>query len=120
MGDIDAHRVAMQGYIEEGGRLRGLAARAEELSEAQPASEKRKLLDFVVSECRGRCGELEFVFREPFGKWRTGSDTTRQLKPKLTGIRWLSFPYLRYAKVGFLLKRSAANANLVVPEVWEG
>ena len=84
MGDIDAHRVAMQCYIEEGKRLRGLAARAAELSEAQPASEKRKLLDFVVAECRGRCGELEFVFREPFGKWRTGSDATRQLKPKLT------------------------------------
>jgi hypothetical protein len=30
-------------------------------------SEKRKLLDFVVSECRWKGGELETVFREPFG-----------------------------------------------------
>jgi hypothetical protein len=28
-----------------------------------------------------------------------------------------TFPYLRYGKVVILLKRAAANANLVVPEV---
>jgi hypothetical protein len=67
MSDIDTRRAAMQGYTDKGARLRELAARAAELFEAQPAAEKRKLLDFVVSECWWKGGELETVFREPFG-----------------------------------------------------
>jgi hypothetical protein len=35
--------------------------------EAQPAAEKRKLLDHVVAGCRWKGGELEPMFREPFG-----------------------------------------------------
>jgi DNA invertase Pin-like site-specific DNA recombinase len=67
MGDIEGHRAAMQGYIDQGDHLRELAARAAELFEAQPAAEKRKLLEYVVSGCRWKAGELEPVFREPFG-----------------------------------------------------
>jgi hypothetical protein len=46
--------------------------RAAELFEAQPAAQKRKLLDFVVVGCRWRDGELEPVFREPFGMLMVG------------------------------------------------
>jgi hypothetical protein len=67
MSDIETHRVAMEGYVDHGARLRDLAARAAELFEAQPATEKRKLLDYVVSGCRWKGGALEPVFREPFG-----------------------------------------------------
>jgi hypothetical protein len=72
MNDIDAHRASMQGYIDQGMRLRELAARAAVLFEAQSAAEKRQLLDFVVSECRWKGGELETVFREPFGMAMAG------------------------------------------------
>jgi hypothetical protein len=67
MGDIETQRAAMQGCTEQSAQLRKLAARAAELFEAQPASEKRKLLDVVVLGCRWNGGELEPVFREPFG-----------------------------------------------------
>jgi DNA invertase Pin-like site-specific DNA recombinase len=66
--DIAAHDAVMETYVDEGARLGDLARRAAELFEAQPAAEKRKLLDFVVSECRWRGGKLEPVFRKPFGE----------------------------------------------------
>jgi len=37
---------------------------------------------------------------------------------KLTGARWLSFSYLRYGKVLFLLKGSAAKIVSLLPEGW--
>jgi hypothetical protein len=67
MSDIETHRAAMQVYTDQWMRLREFAARAAELFEAQPAAEKRKLLDFVVAGCRWKGGEFEPVFREPFG-----------------------------------------------------
>ena len=44
-----------------------MARRAAALFDAQPAAEKRRLLGFMVAECRWKGGELEAVFREPFG-----------------------------------------------------
>ena len=64
--DIEEHEATMQAYVDENLRLADLARRAAALFEAQPSAEKRKLLDFVVSECRWKGGELEPVFREPF------------------------------------------------------
>lgn len=66
MRDIDAHRVANQNYIEEGIRLLELAHRAHQLFESQAPGEKRNLLDFVLSNCRWRCGHLEAEYRRPF------------------------------------------------------
>jgi hypothetical protein len=45
---------------------RELAGRAVELFEKQPASEKRRLLDFVLSNCTWANGELTPEFRQPF------------------------------------------------------
>src|SRR4029079_15461394 len=42
------------------------AHRAHSLFESQVASEKRKLLDFVVSNCRWKAGRLEAEYRQPF------------------------------------------------------
>ncbi len=67
MGDIAAHETAMQAYTQEGERLGELAGRAAALFEAKPTAEKRKLLDFVVAGCRWKGGEMEAVYREPFG-----------------------------------------------------
>lgn len=43
-----------------------LAQRAHELFENQPATEKRKLLDFVVSNCIWKNGDLVAEYRQPF------------------------------------------------------
>jgi DNA invertase Pin-like site-specific DNA recombinase len=67
MCDIAAHQNANQPYIEEGVRLLRLARRAAIMFADQPPAEKRKLLDCVVSDCRWKDGQLEPVYREPFG-----------------------------------------------------
>jgi hypothetical protein len=43
-----------------------LANRAAEIFERQPATEKRKLLRFVVAQCSWKNGQLEFEYRKPF------------------------------------------------------
>ena len=62
----DQHQTANQSYMEEGVALLELADRAAELIEKQPASEKRRLLDFVLSNCTWTNGELTPEFRQPF------------------------------------------------------
>ena len=64
--EINDHRAANQGYIEEGISLLGLAQRAGVLFEKQPAAEKRRLLDFVVSNSTWKDGELAAEYRQPF------------------------------------------------------
>jgi len=63
---IDDHERANQSYMEEGIALLDLANRAVELFEKQPAGEKRRLLDFVLSNCTWANGELTPEFRQPF------------------------------------------------------
>ena len=66
MRDVDTHQNANRSYIEEGIKLLELAQRAHLLFENQPPSEKRKLLDFVVSNCRWKDGQLAAEYRKPF------------------------------------------------------
>jgi len=66
MRDIEAHQTANRSYIEDGIKLLELARRAHELFESQPAAEKRKLLDFVLSNSRWKDGHLEADYRQPF------------------------------------------------------
>jgi len=63
---IDDHERANQSYMGEGIALLDLANRAVELFEKQPAGEKRRLLDFVLSNCTWANGELTPEFRQPF------------------------------------------------------
>ena len=63
---LEQHENANQSYLEEGVAILELADRAAELFEKQVASEKRRLLDFVVSNCRWADGELTVKFRQPF------------------------------------------------------
>ena len=60
------HRTANESYMEEGVALLELANRAADLFEKQPASEKRRLLDFVLSNSTWADGELTPEFRQPF------------------------------------------------------
>jgi site-specific DNA recombinase len=66
MRDLEAHRAANRSYIDEGIQLLDLSRRAHSLFESQPPSEKRKLLDFVVSNCRWKDRQLEAIYRHPF------------------------------------------------------
>ncbi|MGB7760090.1 MAG: recombinase family protein, partial [Bryobacteraceae bacterium] len=64
--DLEAHQTANRSYIEEGVQLLELAHNAHALFESQPATEKRKLLDFVLSNCTWKGGELTAKYRQPF------------------------------------------------------
>ncbi len=50
----------------EGVRLLELARNARRLFEKQEAREKRRLLDFLVSNCSWKDGQLTTEFRQPF------------------------------------------------------
>ena len=50
----------------EGVRLLELARNARRLFEKQEAREKRRLLDFLVSNCSWKEGQLTAEFRQPF------------------------------------------------------
>ena len=64
---LEEHQKASKSYMDEGISLMELASRAAELFENQPASEKRRLLDFVLSNSHWANGELTPEFRQPFG-----------------------------------------------------
>jgi site-specific DNA recombinase len=63
---IEEHQAAAQTYLEEGIRLLELGRRAHELFQKQEPREKRRLLDFVLSNCTWKDGELQATFRQPF------------------------------------------------------
>jgi site-specific DNA recombinase len=63
---IEKHQNANQDYLEEGVGLLELANRAAELFERQDAREKRRLLDFVLSNSVWANGVLTPTFRQPF------------------------------------------------------
>ena len=63
---IDQHRSAARTYCHEGVRLLELARRAPELFEKQEPHEKRRLLNFLLSNCSWKDGTLHAEFRQPF------------------------------------------------------
>jgi site-specific DNA recombinase len=64
--DIDRHEEAEQSYMDEGVRILELARNAQAMFERQPAREKRRLLNFVLSNCSWEDGEVVATFRQPF------------------------------------------------------
>jgi site-specific DNA recombinase len=64
--DIDRHEAAEQSYMDEGVQILELARNAQALFERQPAREKRRLLNFVLSNCSWEDGEVVASFRQPF------------------------------------------------------
>jgi len=63
---IQDHQAANQTYLDEGVRLLELARRAHELFMRQEPREKRRLLNFLLSNSTWRDGELSATFRQPF------------------------------------------------------
>jgi site-specific DNA recombinase len=80
MRDINAHQNANRSYIEEGIKLLELSRKAAQLFESQPPSEKRKLLDFVLSNCSWKGGNLEAKYRQPFDLIASAALSDRHLK----------------------------------------
>lgn len=64
--EIERHQSANQSYMEEGVRVLELARSARRLFEKQQPREKRRLLNFVVSNCTWKGGELTAALRQPF------------------------------------------------------
>jgi site-specific DNA recombinase len=63
---VEDHQNANQTYMEEGVRLLELAQEAPRLFQRQPPLEKRRLLNFLLSNCSWKGGELTASFRQPF------------------------------------------------------
>jgi site-specific DNA recombinase len=64
--EIGRHEAAEQSYMGEGIQLLELARNAQHLFERHDAREKRRLLDFVLSNCSWDDGRVVVTFRQPF------------------------------------------------------
>ena len=63
---IGRHENANCSYIEDGVRILELAQSARKLFDLQDTAEKRRLLDFVVSNSVWKAGALSVTYRQPF------------------------------------------------------
>jgi site-specific DNA recombinase len=66
LADIEHHEVANASYIEQGIKILELAQNARPLYELQPPGEKRRLLNFILSNCLWDDGDLTPNLRQPF------------------------------------------------------
>jgi site-specific DNA recombinase len=64
--EIERHRNADKSYLDEGVALLDLARNAQRLFAKQGPREKRRLLNFVLSNCTWEDGEVVATFRQPF------------------------------------------------------
>jgi hypothetical protein len=63
---LEQHQNGNKAYMEEGLRLLELSGRMHDLFDQQPPEEKRRLLNFALSNCSWKEGRLEAEFRQPF------------------------------------------------------
>jgi site-specific DNA recombinase len=64
--EIERHESAEQSYMDEGVQILELARNAQRLFERQEPRQKRRLLNFVLSNCTWEHGEVIATFRQPF------------------------------------------------------
>ena len=64
--EIERHQNADKSYKDEGVALLDLARNAQRLFAKQEPREKRRLLNFVLSNCTWEGGEVVATFRQPF------------------------------------------------------
>jgi site-specific DNA recombinase len=64
--EIERHQDADKSYLDEGVALLELARNAQRLFAKQEPREKRRLLNFVLSNCTWEDGEVVATFRQPF------------------------------------------------------
>ncbi len=66
LSEVARHESAEQSYMDEGVQILELARNAQKLFERQQPREKRRLLNFVLSNCTWEDGEVVASFRQPF------------------------------------------------------
>ena len=64
--EIDRHQEADKSYMDEGVQILELARNAQRLFARQEPRQKRRLLNFVLSNCSWEDGEVRATFRQPF------------------------------------------------------
>ena len=64
--EIDRLPTANQSYVDEGMQILELASNAQKLFESQEPRQKRRLLNFLLSNCSWEGGEVVATFRQPF------------------------------------------------------
>jgi hypothetical protein len=64
--EIDRHQEADKSYMDEGVQILELARNAKRLFERQEPRQKRRLLNYVLSNCSWEDGEVIATFRQPF------------------------------------------------------
>ena len=64
--EISLHQTAERSYMDEGVMLLTLAKNAQRLFEKRPPADKRRMLNFVLSNSTWGHGELQATFRQPF------------------------------------------------------
>jgi hypothetical protein len=74
---LKSHREANRSYHEIGGQIIELARQAYDLYQKQDNWERRRLLDFVVSECSYKDGTLYVTYRKPFNLFVEGVEITK-------------------------------------------
>src|SRR5262249_3163702 len=94
--EIERHQSADHSYMEEGVQLLELARNAQKLFEQQEPREKRRLLNFVLSNCTWEDGQVIANFRQPFNllaettaiaMQTAANETTKSAKTEI----WLAF-----------------------------
>jgi site-specific DNA recombinase len=93
--EIERHEAAEQSYMDEGVQILELAQNAQKLFEQQQPREKRRLLNFVLSNCSWEDGEVVATFRQPF-----------DLLAQMTAVATRTAP--------------SSDSNLVKSEIWLG
>ncbi len=66
MSNIEKHQNVNQNYLDDGLKLLELSQRAVNLYDRQTMVEKRRLLDYVVSNSTWKNGKLTPQYRQPF------------------------------------------------------
>lgn len=78
---IEAHKKADQSYMEKGIQLLELAQRSVILYEKQEMREKRKILNFAVSNSIWKDGKLSVNFRKPFDLLAVTKQQSQEINP---------------------------------------
>jgi len=86
--DITFHQAADQSYLEEGARLLDFASCAQKLFEKQEPGEKRRMLNFVLSNSTWKSNELSVTFRQPFNLIAE----TAAIAAGKKMLRWATYP----------------------------
>jgi hypothetical protein len=77
LSEIEVHQTANESYMDAGIRILELSRNMHRLFAKQSAEEKRRLLDFVVSNCSWKSSTLTPEFRQPFDMLALANDQSR-------------------------------------------